>query len=74
MLERESGLRAEATAQATAMQGKVQDVLKRQMADLRSRLDSSLEGRQAESEMCDEAVVKALRMENTVEELMEKVG
>ncbi len=63
----------EATAQATAMQGKVQDVLKMQMADLRNRLDSSLEGRQAESEMYDEAVVKAVRMENHVEELTAKV-
>ena len=43
--------------------------LKRQVADLNERLSSSMVGRQSESEMYEEAVLKASRMENAVTEL-----
>ena len=69
-LEREG----EARTEATAMQGKVEGVLQRQVTELRTKLDSSMEGRLAESEMCDEAVVKALRMENHLTEMESKVN
>ncbi len=66
-------MRAEASVHAAQMQGQVEGVLKMQVATLKDRLESSMEGRQAESEMADEAVVKAVKLENHLEELTEKV-
>ena len=40
-----------------------------QVSDLNERLSSSMMGRQSESEMCEEAVLKAARMENAMSEL-----
>ena len=40
-----------------------------QVSDLSERLSSSMVGRQSESEMCEEAVLKASRMENALSEL-----
>ena len=40
-----------------------------QVSDLNERLNSSMMGRQSESEMCEEAVLKAARMENAMSEL-----
>ena len=48
---------------------KVESDLKRQVADLNERLSSAMVGRQSESEMYEEAVLKASRMENAVTEL-----
>ena len=48
---------------------KVESDLKRQVTDLNERLSSAMVGRQSESEMYEEAVLKASRMENAVTEL-----
>ena len=52
----------------------VEEVLKRQMAALQTRFDSSMEGRQAESEMYEEAMVRSAHLEVTVKELAAKVS
>ena len=70
-LERTNSAREEATAAMSGQQ--VQEALRRQMAALQTRLDSNMEGRQAESEMYEEAVVRAVHLEVTVKELEAKV-
>ena len=54
-------------------QSKVEEVLKKQVAELQSKLDSAHQGREAESEMAQEALTKASQMERSVLELNAKL-
>ena len=56
------------------MQKQVESVLKKQISDLQTRLNSTMVGRQSESEMYEEAVMKATHLETTVSELNAKVS
>ncbi len=56
------------------LHSKVEHVLKKQLADLRLQFDSSVQGRQAESEMCEEAMERSSFLERTVTELTAKVN
>ena len=71
---RELERRAAAAPEVAEMQTQVEGALRRQVADLRSKFESSMEGRLAESEMADEAVVRAGRMEGDITELEIKVS
>lgn len=56
------------------LQKQVESVLKKQISDLQTRLNSTMVGRQSESEMYEEAVMKATHMETNVSELNAKVA
>lgn len=56
------------------MQKQVESVLKKQISDLTTRLNSTMVGRQSESEMYEEAVMRATHLETTVTELNAKVS
>ena len=60
-------------AQLQSIHAKQETDLKRQISDLKSKLDSANCGRQAESEMYEEAMVKTQRLETMVNELNAKV-
>ena len=53
---------------------KKEEGMKKELMKLKGKLDTSLIGRQSESEMYDEAIVKAANMEKTVAELNAKVS
>ena len=72
-LRRELEQREAAHAQVTEMQHQVEAVLKRQVTELQGRIASGVEGRQSESQMYEDAVVKAAHLEKTVTELSAKV-
>lgn len=55
------------------MQSKVEVDLKKQVGDLQTKLNSSLVGRQSESEMYQEAMLKTQKLEKTLGELNAKV-
>ena len=60
-------------AQIQSVHLKQESDLKKQIGDLKGKLDSATYGRRAESEMYEEAMVKTQRMETTVNELNAKV-
>ena len=61
------------TAQLQSIHAKQESDLKKQISDLKLKLDSANCGRQAESEMYEEAMVKTQRLETMVNELNAKV-
>ena len=54
-------------------QSKVEEVLKKQVAELQSKLDSAHQGREAESEMAQEALKKTSQLERSITELTAKL-
>ena len=54
-------------------QSKIEEVLKKQVAELQFKLDSACQGRKAESEMAQEALTKSSQMERSVLELNAKL-
>ena len=60
-------------AQIQSIHLKQESDLKKQISDLKGKLDSATYGRRAESEMYEEAMVKTQRMETMVGEFNAKV-
>lgn len=60
-------------AQLQSIHAKQESDLKKQIIDLKAKLESANCGRQAESEMYEEAMVKTQRLETMVNELNAKV-
>ena len=69
MYTKELEQKESAHAQMTEMQRQVESVLKKQVSELQTRIASGREGRQSESQMYEEAVIKSTRLETTLEEL-----
>ena len=61
-------------AQLQSSHAKQESELKKQISDLKAKLESANCGRQAESEMYEEAMVKTQRLETMVNELNAKVN
>jgi chromosome segregation ATPase len=61
------------SARILEMQSKVETDLKKQVAELKGEHKSAMVGRQAESEMYEEAMMKTAKLENAVTEMNEKV-
>ena len=61
-------------AQLQSIHAKQESDLKKQICDLKAKLESANCGRQAESEMYEEAMVKTQRLETMVNELNAKVN
>ena len=52
---------------------KLEEVLQKQINELQTKLDSANKGRQAESEMAEEALEKSTQLERSVTELQAKL-
>lgn len=72
-LESELAEKVAKSGQLSQMHSVVEADLRKQIASLESRLSSSMVGRQSESEMFQEAIMKAAHMEKATTEMKAKV-